>query len=69
MPSTQGRINFAWGLWQMFSVGPPKRGVSKAWGPQSAGPIRETDQKPNIVAEAKGLLANIDFEFILALKV
>ncbi len=31
--------------------------------------IRETDQKPNIVAEAKGLLANIDFEFILALKV
>ena len=31
--------------------------------------ICETDKKPNIVAEAKGLLGDIDFEFVLALKV
>ena len=31
--------------------------------------ICETETKANIAAEAKGLLANIDFQFILALKV
>ena len=31
--------------------------------------IRETETKAKIAAEAKGLLSNIDFEFVLSLKV
>ena len=31
--------------------------------------IQESDAKPNIVAEAKGLLKSIDFKFILSLVV